>query len=125
MVLMSDRPPYPWIEFELSIGTWDLLDEAYPDTGFEGGLIIPIGVGRELLARPAKVPMRLADGEIVEVACWSGALAIEAHRFPVQVAAMGARYLLGREVLDQMEVCFEFGRRLRLRFSGEARGQTK
>ena len=52
--------PYPWIEFSLTIGTWDIDDRAYPDTGFEGGLLIPAGVGREVLASLALVPMRLA-----------------------------------------------------------------
>jgi hypothetical protein len=27
---MRDGIPYPWIEFSLSVGTWDLLDNAYP-----------------------------------------------------------------------------------------------
>jgi predicted aspartyl protease len=111
--------PYPWIEFSLTIGTWDVADLAYPDTGFEGGLLIPAGVGREILASPALIPMRLADGETVQVRSWGGIVDIAGHRFPVEVAAMGARYLLGREVLDQMEVCFEFGQRVRLRFADE------
>ncbi len=108
--------PYPWIEFGLSIGTWDVADLAYPDTGFDGGLLIPAGTGREVLASPAWVPMRLADGETIQVRSWGGIVEIADHRFPAEVAAMGTRYLLGREMLDQMEVCFEFGRRVRLRF---------
>jgi predicted aspartyl protease len=111
-----DETPYPWIEFSLTIGAWDVVDLAYLDTGFEGGLLVPAGVGREVLASPVWVPMRLADGGIVEVRSWRGTLEIANHRFLVEVAAMGTRYLLGREVLDQMEVCFEFGRRVRLGF---------
>jgi predicted aspartyl protease len=112
--------PYPWIEFSLSIGTWDVADLAYPDTGFDGGLLIPTGSGREVLASPDWVPMRLADGETVQVRSWGGIVEIAGRRFPVEVAAMGTRYLLGREVLDQMEVCFEFGRSVRLRFMDES-----
>ena len=115
---MSDIP-YPWVEFSLTIGTWDVDDLAYPDTGFEGGLLIPVGVGREVLASPAWVPMRLANGDTVQVRSWRGIVDIAGHRFPIEVAAMGTRYLLGREVLDQVEVCFEFGRRVRLRFPDE------
>src|SRR5690349_7278707 len=109
--------PYPWIEFSLTIGTWDVADLAYPDTGFDGGLLVPIGVGREVLASPTWTPLRLADGEAVEVRSWTGELEIEGRTFHIEVAALGARYLLGREVLDQLELCFEFGRRLRLRFA--------
>jgi hypothetical protein len=116
---MRNGPPYPWIEFSLNIGTWDLYEDTYPDTAFDGGLIVPAGLGREILASPVRVPMQLADGSIVEAPSWRGTLEIEDHRFPVEVASMGTRYLLGRDVLDQMEVCFEFGQRIRLRFRDE------
>jgi predicted aspartyl protease len=111
--------PYPWIGFGLTIGTWDVVDLAYPDTGFEGGLLIPVGVGREVLASPNRIPLRLADGNTVDVLSWRGIVEMEGRRFLVEVAAMGTLYLLGREVLDQMEVCFEFGRRVRVRFDDE------
>jgi predicted aspartyl protease len=117
---MSGERPYPYLEFTLSIGTWDLIDDAYPDTGFDGGLIIPAGVGREILSSPAVIPLVLADGEIVQVRAWDGTLDINEHRFPVQVAALGSSYLLGREILDQVEICFQFGRHVRLRFADEA-----
>lgn len=113
---MRNDLPYPWIEFVLTIGTWDVVDAAYPDTGFEGGLLIPSGVGREIVTRATGIRLRLADGEIVRTRSWTGTIEIEDHPIPVEVAALGTRYLLDREVLDQMEVCFEFGRRLRLQF---------
>jgi hypothetical protein len=28
---------YPFIEIVISIGTWSFIEEAYLDTGFEGG----------------------------------------------------------------------------------------
>jgi predicted aspartyl protease len=109
--------PYPLLEFVLSVGTWDTAGEAYPDTGFEGGLAIPLGVGREILAEPDLIPLRLADRSTVEADSWSGELELEGHRFRVEVVALGSRFLLGREVLDQLEICFEFGRHVRLRFA--------
>ncbi len=113
------EPPYPWVEFGLTIGTWDVADLAYQDTGFEGGLLIPARMGREVLVSPGWIPMHLADGQTVQVRSWRGVVDLAGYRFPVEVAAMGTRYLLGREVLDQMEVCFDFGRRVRLRFDDE------
>ena len=80
---MSESGSYPCIELILTIGTWDLDAFATLDTGFDGGLLIPIGVGRE---------------------------------FRVEVAAIGSRFLLGREVLDRMGVCFEFRKEVTLRF---------
>src|SRR5947207_12751947 len=73
-LLMTTDRPFPWIEFGVSIGTWDLVDYAYPDTGFEGGLLIPAGVGREIVASPDRVPLCLADGAIVQLPCLTGTL---------------------------------------------------
>jgi len=89
---MMGEAPYPWIEFSVTVGTWDLVELAYPDTGFEGGLLIPAGVGREVLASPNLTPLRLADGAILEVRSWRGTLEIADHRFLIEVAAMGTRY---------------------------------
>lgn len=112
-------PAYPLIEFTLSIGSWDTSDEAYPDTGFDSGIAIPVGVGREVLADPTATLLRLADNTICEVESWTGLLELERHRFRIEVVALGNRYLIGREILDQLEICFEFGQRVRLRFGGE------
>jgi predicted aspartyl protease len=109
-------PAYPLLELVLEVGTWETDAEAYPDTGFEGGLCIPIGVGREILAAPFMTPLRLADGSQHEVKTWRGRIDLQGHVFDVEVAALGNRYLLGREVLDRLEICFEYGQRVRLQF---------
>jgi len=112
-----DAPAYPLLEFVLTIAACDISGSAYPDTGFEGGLIIPVGVGRELVASGVTVPWRLADGSIRTAQTWNGVLELEEHSFRVQAIAMGNRYLIGREILDQLEICFQFGRRVVLRFA--------
>jgi hypothetical protein len=109
-------PDYPMLEFALTIGGWQIVDELYPDSGFEGGLAIPVGVDREILAEPYPLPLALADGSTRTARAWGGILDLEGHTFRVEVVALGSRYLLGREVLDQLEICFEFGRQVRLRF---------
>lgn len=116
---MSELPPYPLIEFGLTIGTWDLWDVAYPDTGCETGIAIPVGAGKEVLAPPVSITMQFADRRIERVPSWRGTVELDGHRFRVEVIAVGSTYLIGREVLDELEICFEFGRRVRLRFKGE------
>ena len=113
-------PAYPLLEFGLSIGTWETADYAYPDTGCESGLIIPVGVGREVVAPATVNPWELADGHVVKAKTWSGVVTIEGRRFRAEIAAVGSRYLLGREILDQFEICFEFGRAVRLRFTDQS-----
>jgi len=109
-------PNYPLIEFILSVGTWDTEGEALPDTGFEGGVAIPYGVAREIIADPDLVEIVTADGTLHEVDRWSGVLELDGHRVVVEVIGLGHQFLIGREVLDQLEICFEYGRRVRLTF---------
>jgi len=110
---------YPQIEIVLTVGGWDTAVEVWPDTAFDGGLAIPTGAAREILAEPYFTRLRLADDGVQRVAAWDGTVELEGRRFRCEIVALGSRYLLGREVLDQMEVCFEFGRTLRLRFRDE------
>ena len=109
-------PPYPEIELILTIGTWDTTVDAWPDTAFEGGVSIPAGAAREVLAASYTTSLCLADDEIREVPAWYGTVEVEGRTFRCEIVALGSRYLLGREVLDHMEICFEFGRAVRLRF---------
>src|SRR5437762_7002871 len=113
---MIDAGRYPYVEFGLTIGTRDLVDYAYADTGCEAGLLIPVGAGREILADPAPTDLRLPDGSIVEANSWTGRISLNGWESTVEVAALGDRYLLGREILDQLEVCFLYGREVRIRF---------
>jgi hypothetical protein len=107
---------YPLVEFVLTVGGWDTEGEALPDTAFEGGLAIPVGVGREIVADPARTELVLADASLVRAPSWDGYLELEEHSFRVEVVALGSAFLIGREVLDQLEICFEYGERVRLRF---------
>lgn len=113
---MNNSDVFPYIEFILTIGTWDYVGEAYADTGFEGGLI-PAGLGREVLGRSYWSEFAIPGGYVVSAMTWDGFIEIADRRHRVEVAAYGSRFLLGREILDQMEVCFVFGRELRIRFA--------
>ena len=90
------------IEAVLSVGTWSTEVELYADTGFEGGVVIPHGVAREILADPSDDLMQVADGRVVPVLCWYGTVELESRMFRCSVASLGDRFLLGREVLDKL-----------------------
>jgi hypothetical protein len=116
---LSDPAAYPALEIGLCIGTWDVVDWALPDTGYDGGAVIPVGAGREVLAEPYVRDLRLADRSTIEVPAWRGTIDLEGHTFDAEIVAVGDRYLIGRDIRDQLEICFEFGQRVRLRFHGE------
>lgn len=110
-------PHYPYLEFTVAIGSWDWGSEAYVDTGFEGAICIPAALEDEIDAQPAYTRFRMADGTIREVPTWGGTLWLEEHPFQVDVIGLGRECPLGREVLDQVEICFRFGRELRVTFA--------
>jgi hypothetical protein len=115
--------PYPFIDIGIVVGTWDTTAHVYPDTGFEGGLMIPAGVGREILASPSEAPYLLPGRYRIVVPVWRGKVTVEDRVFDADIVAYGDRFLLGREVLDNIEVCFAFGRELHLRLEESANGR--
>ena len=110
-------PAFPYVEFTVSVGTWDWASEAYVNTGFEGAISIPYWLIPEIDAEPGESLLGLADGTVRSVPSWSGVLSLEGRRFQVEVVAIGKRCLLGREVMDQIEVCLRFGQEVRLTFA--------
>jgi predicted aspartyl protease len=111
---MNIPPSYPLVEVGITIGTYDTVDYAYPDTGFDGGLIIPIGIGQEVISAGYRKQFRLANGQIYHALAWNGFVTIGEAQFKTEIAALGGQYLLGRQILDQLEICFIRGRELRI-----------
>src|SRR5258708_35462983 len=107
---------FPYLEVEISIGTWSTVAEVYLDTGLEGGLLIPEHLEPAILASPAVGLLKIANEELVEAAFWTGRIEFGGVRFLVEIAAMGTRFLLGREILDQLDIRFEFGKRTHITF---------
>lgn len=106
----------PLIPLTLAIGTWEAPVEAVADTGFEGGLVIPAWLRHEILADPDDGPVRLADAGVKLAPHWPGEIKLGNQVFRVEVVGLGKQFLLGREVLDQVHICFAFGNRWLIRF---------
>jgi len=108
--------PYPLVEVAVTIGAETFLGEALPDTGFDGSVIVPISLASEIDLVPDLVTIRMADGHRVAVDAWEGELALADRSFAVQVRAFGDQFILGRDLLDQLEICFCYGQEVRLSF---------
>ena len=109
--------PYPYVEAIITIGTWSIVEFVCLDTGYDGGLIVPAKLVYEVSAEPDRGPFAMADGAVIRAPFWAGTVEIDDHIFNnIGIAAMGPRFLIGREVLDQMTVCFVRGREVRLEF---------
>lgn len=110
-------PHYPYLDIVLSIGTSELLGEALPDTGYDGDVIVPRLLASEIAAAPIQSVLRMADQHPVHVDTWDGQLDLNGAPFTVQISAFGDEFIVGRGVLNQLEICFCFGREVRLRFT--------
>jgi hypothetical protein len=111
---------YPLLQLGVIIGSQSFVGEALPDTGYDGTVIVPANVGREVERKAALKMLQLADGRVVHARTWAGRLLLETRTFRVTVHALGDQYIIGRKVLDQMEICFEFGERVRLRLDRDS-----
>ena len=76
---MDSGPPFPLIEFHLTVGTWDVVELGYVDTGFEGAVIIPDGAGREIAAAPNQWSPHLY-----------GTRTFHLHKFPYLVVSLNS-----------------------------------
>jgi predicted aspartyl protease len=106
---------WPLLEVVVAVGAWVETVDVILDTGYDGGLIVPTRVGSEIEARGIRGRLVMPDGGVHVVDTWSGEIDIHRRVFPVRVRCFGTEFILGREVLDQMEVCFVFGREVRVR----------
>lgn len=109
--LTSSRFPYLPIRVELRGRQYEV--EALLDTGFNGHVALPpqlIPTG----ARPdGYVDGELADGSVVDLACYRGGVAVgEQVLVPAVVVAMGTEPLVGRAVTDNFTVILDHGREL-------------
>jgi hypothetical protein len=106
----------PRIELTLQLGAWETWVEAVADTGFEGGLIIPASLEADIYSQPIMRRVSLADGMVREAPHWDGSVSLGDHTFEAEIIGMGKQFLVGREVLDQPRICFDFGNRWVIRF---------
>jgi hypothetical protein len=106
----------PLIPLVLTIGTSDLEVLAEPDTGCESGLVIPALLEHEILSMPSLGPVRVASDQVEYAPHWAGRVELGGREFPVEVVGLGSSFLLGQQVIDEIHLCFEYGRRWVVRF---------
>lgn len=111
---MSKHSPYPYLRVNCVIQrrVFDIL--GYVDTGYEGGVIIPEAEGFGLLDSAEQVPIQLADGTLHFEVQYHGVLSFDGLEIPVSVLFLGKEYLIGREVVDQLHLCFHRGEYLEI-----------
>lgn len=106
---------YPLIDIGVVIGSQTYFGEALPDTGYDGAVIIPADTAIDVERPGEQSTLRVADGHVLTVEKWDGQIHIANRCVNEEVRAFGDLWIVGRKVLDQFEVCFHFGKEVRIR----------
>jgi predicted aspartyl protease len=109
--LISEHFPYLPMELSIRGARWNV--EAFVDTGFDGGLIIPDDFLPAAIRPSGRLRWRMADGRWIEVPSYAGLVRLGSLiTVRVVVTMFGDEILVGRRVTDQLLLTLDRGRRL-------------
>ncbi len=111
---MTIHRPYPYLAFRCRVSDRTFEELAYVDTGFSGGMVIPESERKGLSEPLAYIPIELGDASHTIGAEYVGNVLIGESEFQVTVLFLGGEYLIGREIIDQMRICFHHGQYLEI-----------
>ncbi len=111
---MSQHFPYPYLKVRCRIHDREFEASGLVDTGFDGGLVIPVSQGRGMPEPPRQVIVRLGDGSLARTAEFVGMVLLGNKQMQVTVMFLGNEYLVGRQIVDQLHLCFHYGEYLEI-----------
>jgi predicted aspartyl protease len=85
------------------------------DTGFDGGLIAPLEEALRLGLPDEVISVELGDGSSSLALAYRAVVTLEGlegFRVIASILCLGTEYVLGREVIDKLRICFHHGERL-------------
>jgi predicted aspartyl protease len=102
----------PYIAVRIRIQDFILETEAFVDTGFDGGILLPPLRLLDLAPTNLLRTFTLGDGRAVPLPAYRGQLEVVGIATSIEtIIAIGApEILLGRQVLDHFRVTFDHGR---------------
>jgi histidinol-phosphate aminotransferase len=103
---------YPFLEFTIYAHGESLSGVAYVDSGFTGGLVISEDQWLTFGYPEAWDEYELGDGSRLQLALWTGTIRLNGHEVNASIVCTGDEYLIGREVIDSVEMRFSYGKRL-------------
>ncbi len=107
--VVSRHTPYPYLRVRRRVHERDFDVLGFVDTGYDGGLVIPESEQIGLPESAAIIPIQLGDGTRMRIGEYVGTLVLEGRQLKVTVLFLGNEYLIGREVVDQLRLCFHRG----------------
>jgi predicted aspartyl protease len=111
---ITQRFPYPYLQVRCHIHQREFNVEALVDTGYDGGWVIPEPEYIGLPKPTREALLELGDGTRRISAEYVGTIALADKKLQVSVLFLGNEYLIGREVVDQLRLCFHRGEYLEI-----------
>jgi predicted aspartyl protease len=103
----------PWVPLGLVVRDAQLELEALLDTGFDGDLVVPEYLLRDVGAPDGYQRWMLADGSRVRSLSYLGVVRVGSlGPVPVVVSVVGSEPLVGRSLSDRFSIWLDHGRRL-------------
>ncbi|MBI2916376.1 MAG: hypothetical protein HYY01_00125 [Chloroflexi bacterium] len=110
---LTTSEKYPYLKVRCRVRHWGAETWALVDTGFDGYLVLPREVGRQLGPADSIHRWGLADGARVATPSYYGLVdVVGIGEFSSKVTVLGNEYILGRGIIDQLRVTFDRGRRI-------------
>ena len=111
---MVSSQDYPYLKVYLALRSYQTEVLAYIDTGFDGYLIMPVGLTQEL-GKPDYISRwELGDGSLTEGQDYVGSVRIIglSDNIEARITAIGNEFIIGRALIDQYRVVLDHGRRV-------------
>jgi hypothetical protein len=109
---------FPYLPVHLTIGNplypdFQLDIEAYIDTGFDGGLIVPPSMIPDRVHPAGEMDCQLADGSTIRTAAYRGFVSVGSLQpMPAMILTIPGRALLGLAVTNRYRLSFVYGRQV-------------
>lgn len=118
MISVVRSSHFPYLPVHVRIGNLQLPDyeldlEVLVDTGFDGGLVVPMDLVPDRVPVAGETNCELADGSSFRARSYRGFVSIGSlPPIPTVIMAFPDRALLGRAVTNRYRLSFVYGRQV-------------
>src|SRR5574341_730842 len=107
---MPQSASFPRVEIQIRIGSLKAHVSAMVDTGFGGGILLPLRERDKLGTRDGFTNLRLANDDRITVELFQAMVGLKDREMIVRAVVSGSEFVVGREVLNHFRVCFDHGK---------------
>ena len=104
---------FPYLPLTLTVRGRIAAIEALLDTGFDGHVVVPIGLITNGMVPDGSLEWMLADGSVVQAPAYIGSVQVGSFApVAVVISVLGDEPIVGRAVSDSFRVTLDHGQRV-------------